>query len=177
MKQSFTQLVNTRQSCRDFNDQPLLPETVKEIAEQAMLSPSACNSQPWKMYLITSEKMIEEVKKCVQGHGHNKFTQKAKAFICVSERASALREDVEEKFSRNFFVKYDVGELVAYITLTAESMGVKSCIIGWVASKDLAKALNLDSDERCNLVIALGYSDTPIRKKTRKKAQDVIIEL
>ena len=177
MQKSFTQLVNTRQSCRDFNDLPLDPLVVNQIAEQALLAPSACNSQPWKMYVVTSEQMIEEVKRCVQGHGHNKFTQKAKAFICVSERATALREDVEEKFSRNFFVKYDVGELVAYITLTAESMGVKSCIIGWVAGKDLAKALKLDSDERCNLVIALGYSDTPLRKKTRKSKEQIIVNV
>ena len=61
MQEYFENLVKTRQSCRNFNDKPLEKETVKKIAEQAMLSPSACNSQPWKMYLVTTPEKIEKI--------------------------------------------------------------------------------------------------------------------
>ena len=36
MKECFSKLVNTRQSCRDFNDLPLDAELVQEIAKQAI---------------------------------------------------------------------------------------------------------------------------------------------
>ena len=177
MKQAFSKLVSVRQSCRDFNDKPLDTQTVVEIARQSMLCPSACNSQPWKMYLVTQVEKLEQVRQAVQGHGHNKFTDKAKAFICVSERTATLRNDVGNKFDRNHFVKYDVGELVAYITLTAESMGVQSCIIGWVDKVLIDQALELPSDESCNLVVALGYSDIPVRQKARKSEEEIIKQI
>ena len=49
MEQKFLELVNNRQSCRDFNDKPLERETLERIVELGRLAPSACNSQPWKM--------------------------------------------------------------------------------------------------------------------------------
>ena len=60
MKETFTKLVQTRQSCRDFNDLPLEASVVQEIAKQAMLAPSACNSQPWTMYVVTSPERLEK---------------------------------------------------------------------------------------------------------------------
>lgn len=177
MKESFTQLVKTRQSCRDFNDVPLEKKVVLEIAEQAMLAPSACNSQPWKMYVVTDEQKLKEVGKALQDGGHNKFTQKAKAFIVVSEKDATLKESISTRFNRWHFVKYDIGELIAYITLTAESMGVKSCIIGWVNQAKLKAAVDMPQSEIANLVVALGYSDCPVREKKRKDVSDVITVL
>ena len=50
----FEQLILTRQATRDFNDKPLDKEVVLQIAKATMLAPSACNSQPWKLYSVTS---------------------------------------------------------------------------------------------------------------------------
>ena len=177
MNNCFVDLVNKRQSCRDFNDKPLEKETVLEIANTALLAPSACNSQPWKLYVVTNESAIQGVKKAVQLQNHNMFTEKAKAFIAVSEVDARLKEVVRSRFRGDHFVKYDVGELVAYITLTAESMGVSSCILGWLDQDLLKQAVGMPDDETCNLVIALGYSDTPIREKKRKPKEETIIEV
>ena len=49
MEKYFENLIKTRQSCRDFNEKEVSAETLEKIAELAMLAPSACNSQPWKM--------------------------------------------------------------------------------------------------------------------------------
>lgn len=177
MKEYFFDLVNKRQSCRDFNDKPLSKETVMEIAKTATLTPSACNSQPWKMYVVTSENAIEGVKKAVQLQNHNLFTEKAKAFIALAEVDARLKEVVRSRFRGDHFVKYDIGELVAYITLIAESMGVSTCILGWMDQDTLKQAVGIPEDETCNLVIALGYSDTPIREKKRKPTTETITEV
>ena len=175
--QEFFNLINTRQACRDFNDQPLDKETVMQIAKTAILTPSACNSQPWRMYVVTDPDKMKVVTKSLQGVVQNRFLDKAKAYICLADRVATLKPEAMERFDRNHFVKYDVGELCAYITLTAESMGVKSCIIGWVNQNTIGDAIGLKNDERCNIVVALGYSDAPIRKKTRKSESDVIVEV
>ena len=169
---SLEELIKTRQSCRDFNDKPLEKETVEKIAELAMLAPSACNSQPWKMYLVTTPEKVTETAIAVGMKGHNKFLNKAKAFIVFADQQAALKPNV--KFDRNHFVKYDVGELIAYVTLIAKDMGVESCIIGMVDQKLIVPAVGLKKGEICNIVVALGYSDIPIREKKRKKKEDII---
>ena len=67
-----------------------------------------------------------------------------------------------------------MGELIAYVTLIAKDMGVESCIIGMVDQKLIVPAVGLKKGELCNIVVALGYSDIPIREKKRKKKEDVI---
>ena len=172
MENYFEQLVLNRQSCRNFNDQPLEQEKVERIANLARLSPSACNSQPWKMILVTDSEKVLKTADALGVNGHNKFLNKAKAFIVPIEKQATLKEGV--RFDRNHFVKYDIGELIAYITLGAQSMGVKSCIIGMVDQAKLRSALSLKDDEFANVVVALGYSDIPTREKTRKPVCEII---
>lgn len=172
MFEQFKNLVLTRQSCRNFNDKPLESKTVQEIAELAMLSPSACNSQPWKMYVVTSPDKVKQTALALGVNGHNKFLSGAKAFIALAEKQATLKPGV--RFDRNHFVKYDIGELIAYITLTAKSMGVESCIIGMVDQSLIGDAVGLNDGELCNIVVALGYSDIPVRDKVRKEKQEVI---
>ena len=97
--------------------------------------------------------------------------------MVLCNKMATLKPGVESKFDRNFFVKYDVGELIAYITLTAESMGVSSCIIGWLDPKDIQKIVGHPEKERCEIVVALGYSDIPVREKVRKPAEETITEI
>lgn len=172
MKESFTKLVNERQSCRNFNDKPLDKNIVIEIAKQAMLAPSACNSQPWKMYVVTNPEKVKQTAVALGLNGHNKFLSGAKAFIVPVEKQATLKPGV--KFDRNHFVKYDIGELIAYITLTAKSMGVETCIIGMVNQELIGEAVGLSESELCNIAIAFGYSDSPLRQKIRKEEKDAI---
>ena len=176
MENYFEKLVLSRQSCRDFNDKPLEKEKVDKIVELAMLSPSACNSQPWKMYVITEESKLGAVAASLQDKGHNLFTSGAKAFIVLAEKDATLKETISSRFSSDFFVKYDIGELTAYITLAAESLGVSSCIIGWVNQENLKSAIGLADGEVANIVVALGYSDIPVRNKKRKALEEIVVK-
>lgn len=174
MFECFENLVNTRQSCREFNDKPLDASVVEKIATLALKAPSACNSQPWKMYLVTEPEKVKAVAESLQERGRNPFASKAKAFVVVSERDATLFESAVQKFGKNHFVKYDIGELVAYLTLGAQSLGVSSCIIGWIEQEKLKKAVGMPEGEVSNIVVALGYSDIPVREKKRKDAVEVI---
>ncbi len=177
MYDNFKELVRIRQSCREFNDKKVDEKDILEIAELAMLSPSACNSQPWKMYVVTQEEKVKAVAQSLQERGRNEFVNGAKAFIAISEKAPRLKPDVEKRFDRNHFVKYDIGELIAYLTLSAKAKGIDSCIIGWINQDMLKNALNLPDDEICNIVISFGYSDILTREKTRKSKDDIIVKL
>lgn len=175
MENYFSELILNRQSCRDFNDVPLEEAVVESIAKQARLAPSACNSQPWKMYVVTSLDGVKKTALALGVNGHNKFLSKAKAFIVVAEKQAVLKPGV--KFDRNHFVKYDIGEILAYVTLSAQSKGVSSCIIGMVDQNLIGQAVGLNEGEVVNVAVALGYSNAPLRTKSRKPEQEVIVKL
>ncbi len=175
MKEFFNDLILSRQACREFNDAPLLRDTVIEIVKQAKLAPSACNSQPWKMYVVTSPERMEKTAIALGVNGHNKFLSKAKAFIVLAEKKATLKPGVF--YDGYHFVKYDIGQICAYITLSAKCLGVDSCIIGMVDQKLIREAVGLGDDEVCNIAVALGYSDIPVRNKNRKPDSEVFTVL
>lgn len=177
MFETFKKLVETRQSCREFNDKPIDKKALNEVINLAKLAPSACNSQPWKMYVITDPNKLTQVAESLQERGRNLFTSGAKAFVAIAEKEAKLKPDIEKKFDRNHFVKYDIGELVAYLTLGAKAKGMETCIIGWINHEKLKTALNLPENEVCNVVVAFGNSDIAIREKARKNNEDIIFEM
>ena len=172
----FERLIQERQACRSYLAKEVEREKLEKIVECARLAPSACNSQPWKMYVVTGERR-SLVAKSVQDLFMNKFASEAPAFIVLAEQNAQLKKGAERKFSSDYFVKYDIGQLAAYVTLTAKNLGLDSCIIGWVNQKLLKEAIGYSEDESCSLVISVGYSDNPLREKSRKKAEDVAVFL
>ena len=169
------EVIKTRQSCRKFNGEKPPIELLKEIAELALLAPSACNSQPWKIYLVYDDEKVKEVAKSTQDFGMNGFASKAGAFFVIADQEAKLMVGSSLKFDKNHFVKYDVGELIAYLTLICKEKGLETCILGWVNDKKLRKAVNYSEKETCNIVVAVGYSDIDVRKKSRKSADEKII--
>lgn len=170
----FDILVENRQSCRDFIEKPIELEKLKKVAKNALLAPSACNSQPWKIYIIADKEKVKAVAKSSQDFGMNKFASKAQAFFVVTEITATLAIGASIKFDRNHFVKYDVGELVAYLTLTAKNEGLDTCILGWLNHDNLKEVVGFSDDEFCAMIIAVGYSETPLRKKIRKSFDEKV---
>jgi nitroreductase len=70
-KYNFKELMKERHSARDFLQKEIHEETVKEIINIALNSPSWCNSQPWYVYVV-SGKLLEKKKK----NGYLKMNKK-----------------------------------------------------------------------------------------------------
>lgn len=171
----FESLIKARQSCRNFSDKPVSKELLYKIIESASVSPSACNSQPWRVLVINTPEENDKMKTCLQNNGKNKFLDGAKAFIAVfSTEKVKLNAGTELKFDATHFAEYDIGEFIAYLTLAAKDNGLDSCIIGWVNNDEINAAFSVKG--KCDIVVALGYAaeDKP-REKSRKKLEDIII--
>ena len=165
-------VIMSRYACRDFNDKKVTDEEIEKIIELARFCPSACNSQPWQLLYTTEKEKLEKITSCLQDNNHNLFLNKVKGYIALIEQNAELKASVSTRFSKTHFVKYDIGEMTAYITLIAKSMGIDSCIIGWI-NENINNVLELKEDTKCNLIIALGYSDAEKKPKIRKEFKDI----
>ena len=171
---NILETIEKRQSCRKFADKAVEKEKLDVIAQYARIAPSACNSQPWRLHFVTEKQKVEEFSACLRDFGMNGFTKNVPVFIAVSELNAKLALGSKLKYDNNHFVKYDIGEIIAYVTLVAEELGLATCILGWLNNKKIAEMLEFEEGEWCNVVIALGYPDTPLRKKVRKPLEEIV---
>ena len=175
MAYSFDELINTRQSCRSYSDKPVEKEKLEELVKAVRLTPSACNSQPWKLFVVTGEKS-RFVKDALQLMGRNKFTEDCPAFTVFVEKPATLKAGIAEMVSSQKFAQLDVGAAVSYYTLKATDLGLQTCILGWFDEKKLSNALGLSKSEKVRLVVATGYAvdGYELREKVRKDVSEFV---
>ncbi len=68
-----------RRSIRKFKEEPVSPEMIEELLHAAMSGPSACNRRPWDFYVVTNEKVLEELKSSTM---FTKITAKLAIIVC-----------------------------------------------------------------------------------------------
>ena len=171
---NFNELILKRQSCRNFDaTRPVEKEKIEKIIEAAILSPSACNGQPYHITVCCGES-AKKVAKATTSMGMNKFTKDAPVMIVISEKPYVRTAAVGAKLKNNEYRSIDIGILSAYITAAATEQGIDSCILGWLDSDDICKICSLDGTAR--LVIAMGYAkeEDKLRTKKRKSVGELV---
>jgi len=62
----FNELARARYSVRKFSERKVEPEVLEQILDAARLSPTACNFQPWKILVISSDEALSRLKECTR---------------------------------------------------------------------------------------------------------------
>ncbi len=169
----YFELINTRQSCRSYNEErPVEEEKLQAVLEAARLAPSACNGQPFHLTVCQGEK-AKAAAKLIQGMGMNKFASQAPVLIVISEENYVKTAALGSKLKGNDYRSIDIGIVAAYLTAAATELGLSSCILGWLDDAKLRQLCNLTHPVR--LVITLGYAkDESVRKKIRKSIDNLV---
>jgi nitroreductase len=171
---NFTEIAQTRQSCRNYDpNRAVEEEKLENILASARLAPSACNGQP---YLITVCKgdAAKNVAKATQGMGMNKFASDAPVLLVISEMPYVKTAALGAKVKKNDYRSIDIGIVSAYITAEAAAQGLGTCILGWLDDDEIRKICDLDGAVR--LVITLGYAKDgdKLREKKRKEMDALV---
>jgi len=171
---NFTEIAINRQSCRSYDSERAIEdEKLSAILNTAILSPSACNGQPYHITVCRGE-YAERVAKAVQGVGINKFAKDAPVLLVISEKPYVKSAAIGAKLKKNDYRSIDIGILAAYITAEAAAQGLGSCILGWLDDDKIRAICDIDGAVR--LVITLGYAkdDDKLREKKRKSADELV---
>ncbi len=169
-------LVQQRQSDRAFLDKPVETEKIERILEAARFAPSACNGQPWKFVVVTSldKRMLVADATASKVLSMNHFTKQAPAQLVLIEEDSNFTSSVGGILKNKHYPHIDLGIAASHISLAATDEGLGSCIVGWCNEKKIRKALDIPRNKRIVLVIFLGYSNQPLRTKTRKTIEEIV---
>lgn len=163
----FSGLVKSRYACRNFSTRAVEKELLYRIIGEAMNAPSAKNTHPWEFFVSSEEETNAKIRACLQDNGKNGFLSAAPAFIAIFDE---IPDNIAcEKYGNDRFVKYDVGQAAAYLTLSAKNAGgVDSCVIGWINEERLREVTGVN--KQCGLVIAFGYAKEGTVSPAKKRA-------
>ena len=173
---NFTEIANARYSCRNYDPtREVEREKLDAVLKTAVLAPSACNSQPYRITVCRGETAKEVANACM-GMGMNKFASQAPILLVISEMPYNKSAALGSKVKGNDYRSIDIGIVTAYITAEATAQGLSTCILGWFDDKRLRSLLDLDHPVR--LVITLGYADEKdtLRLKKRKELTELVSE-
>ena len=67
--------VASRYSCRAFLPKPVPDETIRAVLEDAQLSPSNCNTQPWEVHIVSGAKLTSLSEEFLQAFDDGNFSK------------------------------------------------------------------------------------------------------
>lgn len=193
------EIFTTRYSCRNFKNEKIKEEDLKNILEIARLSPSSLGLEPWKFLVIQDDIKKEELVQICNQQNHVK---ECGALIVIVSRLDFLDYFEEKLRKRNmsqeaiqkrldtympFLQSLDMKQKISYsreqafialssILYSANALNIATCTIGGFDQEKLNQYFSLDTQkEIATIVIALGYSkDEKIPEKTRFNFDEVV---
>jgi nitroreductase len=173
IQMKFAELVKIRQSVRKYSDRPVEKEKLLQCLETARLSPSACNSQPWKFVVVDRPGLKARMAECATSLGMNRFTHQAPVIIAVVLERMKLAASIGSVLKDKEYSLMDVGIAVNQFCLQAAELGLGTCIIGWFDEKKARTLLDIPQGKRVPLLVSVGYPDDETRKKSRKPVEEM----
>lgn len=173
-KLNFEELVKTRHSVRHFSDKPLDVEDVKEAIALAQYTPSACNRQGWKSYIVQDKKKIEELLK--YQNGNIGFGQEFDMLLLVTGDLRAFNRSREV-----FQVFIDGGMYAMRVLDSLYYKGIAACPLSASLTSEQEKharsILNLDDAEVFILYIGIGNYPEGENQTTRSERHEPYTEI
>jgi len=168
---NLKELIASRYSVRTYLSKPVEREKIDYILECARLSPSACNLQPWKFYVVTDRNILSGVHKAYDRDWFK--TAPMCVVVCKDSSASWKRVNTDGKDHGDI----DAAIAAEHICLAAHEIGLGTCWICNFHPGLLSQALNLSPDLEPIAIFPLGYIDKDrsiVPDKKRKSLPEII---
>lgn len=155
-------LIRQNRSCRRFyQDHAVDPETLKALVDLARLSASAANLQPLKYILSSSPNKNALIFSCLAWAGYLKSWPGPEE----GERPAGYIVILGDTEKANQYIGYDCGIAAQSILLGAREKGLAGCMFGAINRRKLRDLLDIDTQLKILIVIAIG-----------KPKEDIVIE-
>lgn len=161
----FKNICLTRQATRSFQNKKISKSEIDYILECARLAPSACNFQPWKVFVLESD----DARGKASSFYDREWAKNAPLYmvICIDHNAEWVRPADQKRHGI-----IDASIITEHICLAAAERGIGTC---WVCNFDVkkcAEVLGLPESVEPAVLVPMGYYDIPVREKDRKPVEE-----
>lgn len=175
----FLDIMKQRKSCRAYQpDKPVSREDLLKIVEAGRLTPSGCNSQPWKFIVVDSPEAKEKLCDAIvtnEGTTGAPWRRDVAAFVIfVEQPARVMSAVVKHYHDTQRFAQGDIGAACMNMCHEAFTLGLGTCIIGVNEQAKMEKHFGIPRGSEARLVLAIGYPvDSSPVAKVRKPLEEV----
>ena len=157
----FLDIMRRRKSCRAYQPGKTIPrEELMKIVEAGRLSPSGCNSQPWKFIVVDSPEAKAKLCDALvvkNGATGAPWRGDVSAFIIFVEQTAKVMPIVVEHYrNTQRFAQGDIGAACMNMCHEAFSLGLGTCIIGMNDQAKLEEYFGIPHGCEARLVLAVG---------------------
>lgn len=150
---TFEDFARSRHSVRAYSDKNILDETIMAVVDLARTTPTSCNRQPNKTYVVGDKDKIKQII-TLQGGGRG-FAENANKLFIVTTAVEAYGYDEYNEV-------FKVGGLYTMNLLYAlHAYQIGACALNWKGEKNtdnkLRALLHIPDNEEVIIVIAAGY--------------------
>src|SRR5690606_36136721 len=165
MSTAVFEAIRTKRAVRQFTDQPIPDEIVREILNAGRLSGSSKNTQPWHFVAVRNRDTLRRIAELNPNAGH--LAGAALGVVIVAPEPSSSGSP-----------EFDFGRAVQNMMLTAHGVGVGS-VVGYLKQpEETAKLLGVPEGHRVAWVVSFGYpankQDRPARRGGRLPFDEVV---
>ncbi|MDD3013604.1 MAG: nitroreductase family protein [Candidatus Gastranaerophilales bacterium] len=168
---NFLELFNNRFSIRTYSDEPVDIENIKKSINISTKSPSVCNRQSSRVYVVTNKKIIIETLK-IQA-GLNNYTPPPALLVVTSNSSSSLSP---QERNQSYI---DGGVFSMSLLLSLEFQKLAACPLNAAFNisrdKSIRKLLSISDSENIIMLIAVGNfnESSKVAKSFRLTVDDI----
>ena len=149
---TFFELAENRYSERYFDPRPVEREKIDKILEAGQASPTACNYQPQRIYVIQSEEALKKARSIRVSH----FNAPLMMLVCY-DAETAWRNPHDRWYDNYCSGEQDATIVATTIMYQAEELGVHSVWLRGFDSQQVAVAFDLPKNHIPVMMFAMGY--------------------
>ncbi|MEK4023525.1 MULTISPECIES: nitroreductase family protein [unclassified Sporosarcina] len=179
---SVREAIISRRSIKSFNGQPIEPEIIPEIIEDAVWAPNHGNRNPWRLVVAAGEQ-YEQILDVLKEFGvanwkqlsdedlekqMKKFTSASAAVFVIVPEDARQKERLEDYAAASM--------LIQNIQLLAWDKGIGTCwkTPGFLDNPKFRERLGIHPGERIISMLQFGYFDAAPKANPRKPVEEII---
>ena len=161
------QAIRSKHAVRQFSDQPVPDDVIRQILDAGRRSQSSKNTQPWEFVVVRSRETLVALSKLGDFAQH----------LAGANFAVLLIGAQGEMWNGFDWKSFDIGQASSYLQLAAWELGVGSCI-ATIYKADAAKALlGIPDNHTVSVALSFGYPAadwTPAKMGGRRPLDEVV---
>lgn len=167
MNTPVLEAIYNRRSIRDFTDEPVPADDLKEIVKAGSWAPSGLNNQPWRFVLVTNVTVKHSLADQTR---YSHIIKAAPALIAVYLDKGAMYNPVKDQQA--------AGACIQNMLLAAEELKLGAVWLGEILNKkdEVNRILDLGDNYELMAILAMGYPTHRNQKSQRKDFESMILK-
>jgi len=169
----FYDVIEGRHSIRAFQDKDVEKEKITKILSTVSLCPTAGNLQAYKIYVVKTKELKEELSEAALGQGPVAEAPIVLVF-CADQKQSAMKYD--ERGAQLYAIQ-DATIAAAYAQLAATAEELGSVWVGAFDPLEVSRILNIEPYHIPVAIIPIGYPAEIPEGRDRRDLKEMVIEV